>query len=77
MGDMDRTRAPHRAFELTSSAVGGALLAGAVAGAVAGPIAAAAGFIIGGVAGEVFDRRVDARNGVIRRQVDEEASASR
>ncbi len=60
---MDRTRAPYGSFELTSSAVGGALLAGAVAG----PIAAAAGLIIGGVAGEVFDRRVDARNGVIRR----------
>ncbi len=70
---MDRPTTSHGAFDLTSSAVGGALLAGAVAG----PITAAAGFIIGGVAGEVFDRRVDARNGVSRRQVDEEAPASR
>lgn len=74
---MAKTITPRGAFEITSSAVGGALLIGAVAGAVGGPIAAAAGLIVGGVAGEVFDHRVDARHRVTERHTDDGVSARR
>lgn len=62
MKGLDKTAMPSRRLELTSSAVGGALVAGAIAGAVGGPVVAVVAAAAGGVAGELFDRYADARS---------------
>jgi len=54
-------RRDQRRVEMSPSAVGGALTAGAAAGLTLGPIGAIAGLVVGGIGGELLDRYVDAR----------------
>ncbi len=51
-----RSNTPMR---ITSSAVGGAIVAGVAVGSVAGPIGAAIGVVLGGIVGEIYDLRTD------------------
>ncbi len=51
-----RSNAPLR---ITSSAVGGAIVAGVAIGSVTGPIGAAVGVVLGGIVGEIYDLRTD------------------
>lgn len=59
---MDKANGSASKLDVTSSAIGGALVAGAAGGLTLGPVGTVAGLVMGGVAGEIFDRYVDTKH---------------